>query len=229
MIQFGPGKDINLVITGKHLDPSYLPELRTQNDRAYGLWRRLYEQDQPGVLLADEVGKGKTYVALAVAFARLATNHRGHILVLTHSGHMARVWADRWQELANCVAKRWTAQWKESGWTARYYGSIDHLSSDASDGKLPHIAFASYETLKKYGADELDADLLYAALRRAYKFRGMRLKEWERKELVGQILEDYDFRSENSTAGHSGSICKENPGVFGCQCTAVEGRLRQHC
>ena len=77
MIRFGPRKDIDLAIAGKHLGARYRPELLAQNDRARGLWRRLYEDDEPGVLLADEVGKGKTYIALAVAFARFADPGRG--------------------------------------------------------------------------------------------------------------------------------------------------------
>jgi len=191
MIRFGPGKDIDLTKTGKHLGACYRQELLNQNDRARGLWRRLYEDNEPGVLLADEVGKGKTYVALAVAFARLANRPQGRVLVLTHSSHMANTWLDRWKQLEKCVGKRWKNKWIAEEWSSRRYFSIDELDHDASNGNLPHIAFASYETLKKFGDDE--GEVLYAALKQAYRWRQMRLTRDERRQLTKDIV-DCDFR-----------------------------------
>jgi superfamily II DNA or RNA helicase len=193
MINFGPGEDIDLAIAGKNLGRRYLPELLKQNDRARGLWRRLYEDDEPGVLLADEVGKGKTYVALALAFAVLATQRKGHVLILTHSAHMAGVWKDRWKDLAECVSNDWKKQWDEDGWTARQYRSIDDLKSAASNENLPQIAFASYETLKKYGSKERDAGYLFASLRRA-RLVGLRLSVQEKNALTKELVE-CDLRS----------------------------------
>jgi superfamily II DNA or RNA helicase len=197
MIRFGPGKDMDLSIAGKHLGARYRPELLAQNDRASGLVRRLYEENQPGVLLADEVGKGKTYVALAVAFARLTSRPRGHVLVLTHSGRMAGIWHERWQKLAECVGGCWRSRWNEtdkSRWTARQYRSIDDLDSDASNKNLPHIAFASYETLKKYGSEEDDAGHLLDALSRSKRLIGLGLRNAERNLLIKDLVE-CDLRS----------------------------------
>lgn len=194
MIRFGPRMDIDLALAGAHLGARYHPELLAQNDRARGLWRRLYEQDEPGVLLADEVGKGKTYVALAVAFACLAKHPNGHVLVLTHSGHMARVWKERWDELSKCVGTQWKERWGEGGWAARRYWSIDHLDQDARDKSLPQIAFASYEALKKYGSDARDAGYLLGALEKSERFTGLRLRPDERRALIKDMVE-CDLRS----------------------------------
>jgi len=194
MIRFGPGMDIDLSLAGANLGARYRPELLAQNDRARGLWHRLYKRDEPGVLLADEVGKGKTYVALAVAFACLAKHPNGRVLVLTHSGHMARVWKDRWRDLSQCVGTRWKGQWGEDGWAARCYGSIDHLEQDASDKNLPQIAFASYEALKKYGSDTRDAGCLLSALEKSERFIGLRLRPDERRALIKDMVE-CDLRS----------------------------------
>jgi len=194
MIGFGPGKDIDLALAGKHLGPSCRQELLSQNTRARGLCRRLYEQNEPGVLLADEVGKGKTYVALAVAFARLAASPSGHVLVLTHSRYMAGVWKDRWMELTRCVRKPWKGRWDEGGWTARRYESIDQLVADSLSGNLPQIAFASYEALKKYGSRERDAGCLLTVLRRAGRLVGLRLRPAKQRKLIKYMVE-CDLRS----------------------------------
>lgn len=203
MIRFGSGKDIDLALAGAHLGARYRPELLAQNDRARGLSRRLYQQDEPGVLLADEVGKGKTYVALAVAFACLARRPRGHVLVLTHSGHMARVWNDRWKELAGCVGNRWKDCWGTDGWSARRYLSIDHLDEDAANRNLPQIAFASYEALKKYGSDPHDAGHLLDALCRSERFTGLRLSPEERRALIKYMVA-CDLRSVRREAVSNG-------------------------
>ncbi len=193
MVKFGPEEDIDLTIGGKRLGGRYQHELLKQNDRARGLWRRLYEDDEPGALLADEVGKGKTYVALAVAFALLASRRKGHVLILTHSAHMAGVWKDRWKELADCVSNNWKEQWDESGWIGRQYRAIDDLNYDAINENLPQIAFASYETLKKYGSKEGDAVYLFAALRRA-RLVHLRLSVEEKNALTKELV-DCDLRS----------------------------------
>ena len=194
MICFGPRKDIDLSLAGVHLGARYRPELLRQNDRARGLWRRLYQQEESGCLLADEVGKGKTYVALAVAFACLARNPKGHVLILTHSGHMARVWKDRWKEIEECVGSRWKDRWGADGWSAIRYRSIDDLDDDAKERNLPQIAFASYEALKKYGSDTRDAGYLLDALSRSERFTGLRLRPDERRALIKDMVE-CDLRS----------------------------------
>lgn len=194
MIRFGVRKDIDLARGGSGLGIRFQTELRAQNERAHGICRRLFEQNEPGVLLADEVGKGKTYVALAVAFACLAKRPNAHVLILTHSGNMAKVWENRWRDLKECVATKWRDRWDDNGWTARRYWSVDQLDQDASDKNLPQIAFTSYEALKKYGSDGRDAGYLLGALEKSERFTGLRLRPDERNSLIKDML-DCDLRS----------------------------------
>jgi len=194
MIRFGQGKDIDLSLAGSHLGAQYRNELLSQNKRAEGLWKRLYQDDEPGVLLADEVGKGKTYIALAVTFAYFTGKPKGRVLVLTHSGYMARVWKDRWSELKKCVNNIWKPMWDEDGWSARRYRSLDELDAESVINKLPNISFASYETLKKYSSDWHDAAYLLYALQKAEQFTGLRLHPHERRSLVKDMVE-CDLRS----------------------------------
>ena len=56
--------------------------------------------DQPGVVLADEVGMGKTYVALAVAVSVLeATKRKRPVVVMVPSG-VADKWPTEWAVFA---------------------------------------------------------------------------------------------------------------------------------
>ena len=208
MIQFGPAQDIDLSLAGAHLGARFRKELLAQNDRARGLWHRLYRNNEPGCLLADEVGKGKTYVALALAFACLAKKPQGRVLVLTHSSHMARIWQDRWEELEQCVSPNWKSRWDDDGWSTRRYTSIQDLQNDASTGGLPQVTFASYEALKKYGSETRDAGHLLDVLSKAERFTHMRLRPEERRALIKEMVE-CDLRSvrpEKVPNGHSKRI-----------------------
>lgn len=187
MIRLGAGGELDLTLSGKGLGRRFQKELLAQNARAEGLIRRLYDEAEPGVLLADEVGKGKTYVALAVAFAALAKSRGGRVLVLTHSTHMAKQWRRRWRGLVECVGDPWKSKWEEDGWSTDLYWSIGSLARDARLGRLPSISFASYETLKKYGTDN-HAALLAGALQHAWKLKGLRLRQEERRELIKGLL-----------------------------------------
>ena len=61
--------------------------------------------DQPGILLGDEVGMGKTYIALAAcASVILATNHRHGPVVIMVPGRLRRKWQREWQQFKrHCV------------------------------------------------------------------------------------------------------------------------------
>src|SRR5438270_7722543 len=61
--------------------------------------------DQPGLILADEVGMGKTYVALAVAVSVLeATRRRNPVVVMVPSA-VADKWPKEWAVFADrCLA-----------------------------------------------------------------------------------------------------------------------------
>ena len=187
MIRFG--KDIDLTLAGKHLSRRYHKELIKQNNRARGLWRRLCVENKPGVLLADEVGKGKTYIALAAAFAFLQVKKKSHVLILTHSNNMAKIWRARWLDLRKCVSSRWENLWDNREWAGNLYYSIDKLREDVNNGDLPRIAFASYETLKNYSSEEKDAEILFAALKRSKTLIKRCFSQAEKRFLVKDMVE----------------------------------------
>ena len=192
MITFGKGKDIDLAVSGASLGEAFQNELDEQNERSRGICDRLYRQGEPGVLLADEVGKGKTYVALGVAFAALARRKDAKVLVLTHSRHMANVWRKRWIDLQKGMSGEWQARSKD--WSCRTYSKLGEFEADAASRSLPSIAFTSYETLKNYSTDERDAGILRAALKLSEVQVGMKLQSADRNQLIKQILE-CDLRS----------------------------------
>jgi ERCC4-related helicase len=192
VITFGKGKDIDLSASGASLGEIFRSELDEQNERSNGICNRLYRHNEPGVLLADEVGKGKTYVALGVAFAALARRDGAKVLVLTHSRHMAGVWRKRWADLQTGMSDEWRARSK--GWSSRQYPKLDELEADAASGSLPSVAFTSYEALKNYTSDERDAGFLRAALNHSEVQVGMKLHNTDRNQLIKQILE-CDLRS----------------------------------
>lgn len=184
MIKFGTGRDLDLALAGKGLGKRFTPEFNAQNDRAGGVYKRLYQDDVPGVLLADEVGKGKTYVALAVAFARLAENPQARILILTHSRHMASVWARRWREVLACARDR------NLDWPARRYDALEELAADARDGRLPKIGVASYEMLKAYGSAHQDIGRLRYALGRSSGLIGLGMTSSDKRGLIEAVIDD---------------------------------------
>ncbi len=73
---------------------------RTQQyQAAEALLLRLYHLGMPGCILGDEVGLGKTYVALGVAAWVLAQEPQSRVLILTSSRSMVDAWATRWQAI----------------------------------------------------------------------------------------------------------------------------------
>ena len=58
--------EVDLGVFARNYPPEQRTELNEQTARACGLWDRLQQADIPGVILGDEVGKGKTYIALAL-------------------------------------------------------------------------------------------------------------------------------------------------------------------
>ncbi len=69
-----------------------------QQRTAAEILRRL--ADQPGVVLADEVGMGKTYVALAVAASVLDATRRKHPVVVMVPSAVAEKWPAEWAVFA---------------------------------------------------------------------------------------------------------------------------------
>jgi hypothetical protein len=107
------------------------------------LWRMYGSPSVPGVILGDEVGMGKTYVALAVA-AALAAHRRPRILILAHSREMAAIWKKRWDMLA----------------TANSWMDFPDADEICSLDEIPKgIWFAAYDTLKHVSSAELQSTL----------------------------------------------------------------------
>ena len=89
---------------------SLSPKVSLRNDRvpdddadrqlltATEILRRL--ADQPGLVLADEVGMGKTYVALAVAVSVLEATGRKRPVVVMVPAAVAQKWPTEWQVFA---------------------------------------------------------------------------------------------------------------------------------
>src|SRR3974390_2415242 len=66
--------------------------------------RRL--NDQPGLVLADEVGMGKTYVALAVAISVLEATRRKRPVVVMVPAAVAEKWPAEWE----VFSERWLSK-----------------------------------------------------------------------------------------------------------------------
>ena len=76
-----------------HKATARVPEAdqRRQRQEVVEILSRL--RRQPGVILADEVGMGKTFVALAVAYSVAATNLRGPVVVMVPPNLI-----DKWEQ-----------------------------------------------------------------------------------------------------------------------------------
>ena len=74
-----------------------------QQQTAAELCRRL--NDQPGVVLADGVGMGKTFVALAVAASAALAEHEAPVVVMVPTG-VAEKWVKEWAVFTErCLAR----------------------------------------------------------------------------------------------------------------------------
>src|SRR3954447_15905693 len=74
-----------------------------QQRTAEEILRRL--RDQPGLVLADEVGMGKTYVALAVAVSVIEATRRKHPVVVMVPSAVAEKWPTEWAVFSErCLA-----------------------------------------------------------------------------------------------------------------------------
>jgi hypothetical protein len=67
---------------------------------------------QPGILLGDEVGMGKTYVALAVAASvMIATRGNNGPIVIMLPSRLRRKWQRDWQQFKRHCAKENSLDW----------------------------------------------------------------------------------------------------------------------
>ena len=112
---------------------------------ASAVLRRLYGLNEPGVILADEVGLGKTYVAFGVAAWLLAEQPKARVLVLTNNQFMMGVWLRRWKETTFRTGLE-----RPEACHAWYFEQYRKLAED----KSKRLVIGSYETLKKFGLDD---------------------------------------------------------------------------
>ena len=80
------------LVFGKSLN-ARVPEADQKRQRAEveEILRRL--RNQPGVILADEVGMGKTFVALAIAYSVAVRSPRGPVIIM-----VPRILVDKWEQ-----------------------------------------------------------------------------------------------------------------------------------
>jgi hypothetical protein len=92
---------------------------------------------QPGVVLADEVGMGKTYVALAAAASVLvSTRGRQPVIVMMPPG-LADKWQAEWQQFrAHCCAREGALAWVRDAYVHRPTDLFRLLG-----GKLAHLVW----------------------------------------------------------------------------------------
>ena len=126
-----------------------------QYTAATAILRRLYhpEFNEPGVILADEVGLGKTYVAYGVVAWLLRKTPRSRVLVLTNSKNMMTVWKDRWDEISFPRG--------EARPEAKMCGTWEEFRKALRANRL---MVSSYETLKNFRSGEDDEVSVRASL-----------------------------------------------------------------
>jgi hypothetical protein len=125
-----------------------------QSRTAKAILKKLFSADpSPGVILADEVGMGKTYEAFAVIAALLLHKHRSSVCVLAHSKAMADVWLDRWQRFRTEAIREESISTKIPKATP---------ISNAEEIGSVRLTIGSYETVKLITPDLLDATLAAA-------------------------------------------------------------------
>lgn len=110
--------------------------------------RNLYGRDEPGAVLGDEVGLGKTYVSYGVAAWLLSEDPAARVLVLTNSSGMTGVWAERWGE----ISWHGTAG-KPEAIIARTFAEYRAYAHD----RAHRLVISSYDALKRFTYDEVGA------------------------------------------------------------------------
>jgi len=98
-------------------------------------------REQPGVILADEVGMGKTYVALGVvASVLLATRHEGRPVVVMTPPGLARKWPREWEQFKNlCCTPAGVLDWVRDEYVASPAAFFKFLDDPRS--RRPHLVW----------------------------------------------------------------------------------------
>ena len=85
----------------RSLDNQFADDWERQRRTAEDILRRL--QTQEGVILADQVGMGKTYVALAVAVSEILKKNTGQQVVAFVPARVAQKWVDEWGKFSEAL------------------------------------------------------------------------------------------------------------------------------
>lgn len=131
---------------GLHLRNDRVPD--TDADRqqrtAVEILRRL--EDQPGLVLADEVGMGKTFVALAVAVSVLQSTRRQNPVVVMVPSAVADKWPTEWEVFSDrCLPPKHGL--RASGAVRRGSEFLKLLDDDAASRK--HLIFLTHGALTR--------------------------------------------------------------------------------
>lgn len=120
--------------------------------------------DRPGVVLADEVGMGKTYVALAVAVSVLEATKRANPVVVLVPPAVAEKWPREWQVFAeHCLPP---GHGMRGSRPVKRGSDLLKLLDDSSDERQ-HLIFATHTALTSTLNDPL---IRLALLRQATRY-----------------------------------------------------------
>ncbi|WP_432830649.1 DEAD/DEAH box helicase [Dactylosporangium sp. CA-092794] len=86
-----------------HLDNAFAEDWARQRRTAEDIVRRLWSQSQEGVVLADQVGMGKTFVALAVAATTILGEPELGQVVVFAPANVAEKWVNEWNKFAESL------------------------------------------------------------------------------------------------------------------------------
>jgi hypothetical protein len=160
------------------------------------LLRRLAEQ--PGVVLADEVGMGKTFVALAVAASVVeATNLKRPVVVMVPAA-VADKWPREWDVFQSMCLKRGGPAIRATTKSIRQPSEFLKLLDD-KPSRRKHIVFLTHGALTNAMSDPL---VQLAIVRHAMKGRPSLAKQrkvfpWWANDLIGgptsRALRDHEF------------------------------------
>lgn len=121
---------------------------------------------QPGVILADEVGMGKTFVALAVAISILLERPNGDPVVVMSPPSLRDKWPQDWEVFNQmCLAKDLRGRFR----SAAAHSGVDFLRLlDDSEDRRPHLIFLTHGALHRSMGDGF---VKLALIRRAFRGR----------------------------------------------------------
>lgn len=143
---------------------------------------------QPGVVLADEVGMGKTFVALAVAVSAVLATRKRHPVVVMVPASVAEKWPKEWEVFSQCCLP--PDHGLRASETIRRGGPFMKLLDDDAE-RRKHIIFLTHGALNQNLADPF---IKLALIRRALLHRlAMAPVRRAVERFAGELLVDRRF------------------------------------